>query len=275
MQLHEIIERILSEKPDLKLEDIKRLIQKKMAEASGFLTEEGAAYVVASDMNINLPEEARPQIRIKDLVSGLNNVTVTGYVLSTYSTQSFRYLSRETGKRSGFMIADKTGVINVILWNEKAELIDKILANKIVTVTHGYIREGRDKKITINVGFKGDVVQSTHDEDPSNYPEAKDFFKKIINLQEGDDYVNVTGTVTHIFPTIVFERKGHEKGQVVRINLADETGTIKSVFWNDQVDLLTKLKTDDCLQIIGAHVKRDISEKNELHVDEKSRVSIL
>lgn len=275
MQSQEIIERILSEKPNLKLDDIKKIIQRKMAEASGFLTEEGAAYVVASEMGINLPEKARAQIRIKDLVSGLNNVTVAGYVLSTYPIQSFKYSNGETGKRSGFIMADKTGVINVVLWNEKAELIDKIFANKVVKVMHGYVREGRDKKITIGVGFKGDVMQSPLDEDPSNYPETKDFFKKIDALQERDNYVNVIGTVTHVFPIIVFERKVQEKGQVLRVNLTDETGTIKSVFWNDQVDLLIKLKTDDCLQIIGAHVKRGMNEKNELHVDEKSCVSIL
>jgi ssDNA-binding replication factor A large subunit len=275
MQLHEIIERILSEKPNLKLNDVKKIIQRKMAEASGFLTEEGAAYVVASEMGISLPEKAKAQIRIKDLVSGLNNVTVAGCVLSTYPIQSFKYLNGETGKRSGFIMADKTGVINVVLWNEKAELTDKIFVNKIVKVTHGYVREGRDKKITIGVGLKGDVVHSPFDEDPSNYPETKDFFKKIDTLQERDNYVNVIGTVTHVFPIIVFERKGKEKGQVLRVNLMDETGTIKSVFWNDQANLLIKLKTDDCLQIIGAHVKRGMDEKNELHVDEKSRVSIL
>jgi len=275
MQLNEIVELILSQKRHLKPEDVKRLIQQKIEKASGFLTEEGAACVVASELGISLPDNQRLQTRIKDLVKGLSDVTITGRVLSVNPAVTFEYSDGRIGKRAGFVMADDTGIINVSLWDKKAELVNKIAPNEIVKIVHGYVREGIDGKIILNIASKGDIISSLVDENPEDYPEIRDFFKKIDTLRDGDQYVNLTGTVTQIFPITVFDKKGRTGRQVLRANLMDETGTIRCVFWNDQVNLLRELKSGDSIQVIGAHVKKGINEANELHIDDKSQVSIL
>ena len=52
------------------------------------------------------------------------------------------------------MIADKEGILRVVLWNEKAELVEKgeLKAGQAVRLLHGYTREDRYGKTELHLG---------------------------------------------------------------------------------------------------------------------------
>ena len=62
---------------------------------------------------------------------------------------------------------------------------------------------------------------------------------------------------------------------MLRTRIADRTGTIALVIWNEKVGEIRDLKRDDVLQVINGKVKKDLSGFPEIHVDKRSKVEIL
>jgi replication factor A1 len=99
---------------------------------------------------------------------------------------------------------------------------------------------------------------------------------KVENIIPGMGRVDVVGRVTRIFPAREFERKDKSTGRVASAILADETGSIRVVFWDKYVDLLEEGKIDegDVLRIKKAYTKENINGEPEVHLGIRARVII-
>ena len=125
MGLDEIINQILTARPDIKREEIIQMIKAKKQGAANFLTDETAARIVATDMGIEIAKKApRLKIQIKDLISGLNDVSLSGQVMSVYPPKTFKRRDWTEGKLASILVSDKTGTLRVILWDNKADIIE-------------------------------------------------------------------------------------------------------------------------------------------------------
>ncbi|HKM78239.1 MAG TPA: hypothetical protein VJZ03_04125, partial [Candidatus Bathyarchaeia archaeon] len=71
-----------------------------------------------------------------------------------------------------------------------------------------------------------------------------------------------------------FTKEGRA-GSVLRIILADKSGTIPVVAWNERADELQDLSKGDILQIINARTKLDSNSHPELHIEARSQAVIL
>ena len=62
--------------------------------------------------------------------------------------------------------------------------------------------------------------------------------------------VDVVGKITRIFEPRHFDKNG-KKGKVVSLMLSDETGAIRTVLWNEMVDLVetSKINVGDTIKI--------------------------
>ncbi|MEM4139654.1 MAG: hypothetical protein QXG36_00910 [Nitrososphaeria archaeon] len=81
--LNSIIEEILKKVSGLTREDIISLIQEKKKKiGSGYLTDTGAAYLVAADLGVNLEFNLPSTVEIKDLYIGANSVNINCRVCS-------------------------------------------------------------------------------------------------------------------------------------------------------------------------------------------------
>ena len=90
---------------------------------------------------------------------------------------------------------------------------------------------------------------------------------KIKEIYAGMRNVGTVGKVVRKFESREFT-KGETKGKVCSMILGDETGTIRLVLWNDQVDNATTIKEDDILEIKNGYV-RDNQGNRELHLGDK------
>lgn len=271
-----IITRIIAERPDLMREDVQLMIEQKRREVGGLLTDEGAAYIVASELGISMSGEApmKTEIGIHDIVPGVNDISVTGRVILVYPVQTFSRLDKTAGKLARMMMADSTGTVSVVLWDDKADLLKQITQNQIVRILHGYVREGLDGKPELHVGVRGEVLINPANVKTENFPEVKEFFKKIGELKEDDRYVNIVALVTRVSPVTTFKKEAGI-GKVIRVGLSDDTGRIIAVFWNNKTDFIKEVKRGDCLQVIGAKVKRGFQSSLEIHVENRAQISIL
>jgi len=278
MRLEDVVERILSSRRDLTRDEVLKRIEEKKASAKGFFTDEAAARMVASDLAIEIPiQPFKPRMEIKNLISGLNDVTVTGRIIIVYPSQTFTRPDMTEGRVAHLLIADRTGTLKVVLWDEKANIVEngKIEQGQIAKFSHGYIRKGLDGKLELNIGSLGEVQISPPDAEEGLYPPLTQFLKKIGAITQKDKKINTAGIIRRIYPVSAFQRQDGTIGKVRRLQLEDETGRIIAVFWNQKADELQLVKREDYLQIMGARVKERLDGQVELHVENRTQIHIL
>lgn len=88
---------------------------------------------------------------------------------------------------------------------------------------------------------------------------------KIKNLTDGMRSVDITGKVMRIFEPRHWE-KNDKKGMVANLLLGDETGVVRMVLWNEEVDLLTNgtIKEDDVIRLRGGYVRKGMNGQPEI-----------
>ena len=160
MVLEEIVSQILSSHSYLDREEVMKKIETKKVGARDFLTDETAARIVASELGVKITKKSpRLKIQIQDLISGLNDVTLTGQVVYVYPPKTFKRRDWTEGRLASMIISDKSGKLRVVLWDKKVDLVEtgKIQQEQTIRISHGYVREGLDGKLELHVGEKGKI----------------------------------------------------------------------------------------------------------------------
>lgn len=263
MDLKDIIKQILSSRQDLTLDDVLKRIKEKKESSGGYLTDRVAARIVASELGINISYETpcSLQLSINDLVSGLNDVTIMGRVLQVYPPQSFKRMNGTEGKFARLIVTDKTGSLKVVLWDDKAELVKtrNIREGYIVRVSHGYLREGRDGKLELHVGARGDIHILPQDvserEKDLLYP-TRGSFTKIGRLKDNMRSVNVLGRIVKVEKPRLFKRSTGRKGKVSSVVLEDDTGRVRLTLWDEKTALSEQAVLGDIVLIENAYTHK-------------------
>ena len=160
MSLEEIVDRILAAHPNLKRNEILEKIEKKKRGAGDFLTDETAARIVASELGLESKKKPlRFEIQIQDLVSGLNDVTVTGKIVAVYPSKTFTRRDWTEGEIASLLVSDNNETLRVVLWDDKVDLVksSKIQREQTIRVLHGYVREGWGGGLELHVGKRGNI----------------------------------------------------------------------------------------------------------------------
>jgi ssDNA-binding replication factor A large subunit len=89
----------------------------------------------------------------------------------------------------------------------------------------------------------------------------------IKEIYAGMRNISTVGKVIRKFDTREFS-KGDKNGKVCSVILGDSSGTIRVVFWNEQVDQLDSVHKDDILAIKDVYVRENNNDR-EIHLGEK------
>lgn len=271
----EIIKRVLALKPQLTREAVERLIEEEKGKASGLLTDDAAAHLVASNLGIlGAGERIEAKLKIGGLTSGLNNVSLTGRVLHIFPAIKFTRVDGREGKLVRMLLGDSTGTVDVLLWDEKADQIiaGRIEPGKIVRILHGYTRERRGN-VELNVGSRGEIYQEPLDSLGEGFPPLHSFFKTPKEVH-GPGIVNLIGVVTEKYPSSIFTREDGREGKVARLTLEEGGGRISLVIWNERVDELD-IEVGTRLKIVGGVVKIRQNGQPEVHVSSSTVLEVL
>ncbi len=139
----ELIERIFEETKKPK-DEIKKLIDEKQDELSGLVSEEGAAYIVARELGMNLLASVRRNLKVSNLIPGLRSVDITARVVRVFEPREFSR-NGKPGVVQTLMLADETGRVRLPLWNDETKLLSegKIKEDDVVRVEGGFTKENR------------------------------------------------------------------------------------------------------------------------------------
>ncbi len=140
-----MVERI-SEHAKLEPEKVRQLISEKQEELSGLVSEEGAAYIVAKEMGLNMIRETRKQLKVKSLVSGLRSVDLVARVARIFEERQFEREGKK-GSVVNVLLGDETGLVRLSLWNEEIDIVKegKLKEGDTVKVSGGWVKsDNRD-----------------------------------------------------------------------------------------------------------------------------------
>jgi replication factor A1 len=275
--LNDIKEKIVaSGKLDLKNLELK--IKEKINELSGLISEEGAAHIIANELAIELVDTNKNKLKVKEIYSGMKNVSTVGKVVRKFDVHEFAK-GESTGKVCSLIIGDETGTIRVVFWNEQTDWLAKVNADDIILIKEAYVRENNNNK-EIHLGDRGEIEVNPEGETVDNVRQSSSFErKKISELTEGTDNVELLGTIVQVFDPRFFTvhpesgrrlREGEEEGVVPALSyvlnavLDDGTGTIRGVFWKNQTN-----------HLLGKSVEEMEKFKDDLSLFESMKTDLL
>ena len=123
-----IIEKI-AKSAGIEKNDVEKRVEEKRSKLSGFISKEGAAQIVASELGISFENE---KLKINELLPGMRRVNIVGKVINLFPVRTFTTKKGDESKVVNFWIADDSSNIKAVLWD----------TNHIALIEKGDIKEG-------------------------------------------------------------------------------------------------------------------------------------
>ncbi len=272
---HEQIVEKIKEKTGLSDEEIEARIKQKLDQLAGLVSKDGAAHIVANELNVNAFEAISGKVKLDKLLPGMRNVETVGKVIAVYDIREFS-TDRGSGKVGSFMIADDTAKTRITCWHTMTEKMQDVKEGDVVKVTNGYVKENNGRA-EIHLNDKSQIQRNPEGEkvevseaamQSSAMPEAQR--KKIAELNENDSNAEILGTIVQIFDPRFFEicpqcgkraRQREEKfvcqqhdevepdySYVMNAVIDDGSETIRGVFFRQQAEKLTGKQREEFLK---------------------------
>jgi ssDNA-binding replication factor A large subunit len=278
MTYQELIAEIQRQNPLISEQQIQQRLEAERAKCGGLLGDETLLRLVAAKLGVKVQQNSfhnNGVMSIGRLIAGLNDVTVSGRLIAVFPVKTFQG-EEKSGKFATVMLADDEGILRVMLWDERVELLEKgeLKANQTVRLLHGYTKEDRSGKVELHLGRKSQI-QIEPPEKASSCPAIEKFATKIGTLTLASGNVIVCGIVKAVFGKKNFARDTLSEGTVMRLSLADESGQVTVVAWNEKAGELDNLKENERLLIVNARVKEAQNSVIEVHVDSNTAVNVL
>jgi replication factor A1 len=270
------VEDILIKRRDLSQDQILALIEEKKKEGRGLLSDEGAARLVAEELLIQTRGTELGRMQVKDLVSGLNDVTISGRVLLAWPPQQFQRRDGTPGRVMRLVLVDRSGRVRCALWDRHVDILSRSgnLQGRVLRIGHAYTRQGLAGDTEVHAGERSSIEIDPKDMPTSDFPEFRELFVPLSKLAADTYQVNAVGVI-QAEPRHYTFTKEDRTGSVLRTIIADESGTIPLVAWNERAEELREVKKGDIIQILNARTRLDTNARPELHVETRSQVEIL
>jgi len=204
MSLEEILVE-LEKSTNSSREELMKKIEQKKSEFSDLVSLEGAAYLVANELGLDILEKRRRKLEIKNIVSGMKNVNLIGKIFNITSPVEFERQDGSRGKVVNMLVGDDTGSVRIPLWNDQVSLIENgiLKIEDSIQVTNGMAKEGIYGGIEVTIGKYGTIDKIDFDGLP-----ASDYLRKkymgtelertqIKELKPGK--AEILGTVVYVF----------------------------------------------------------------------------
>ncbi len=187
-------------------EDIESRIKQKLEQLSGLISKEGAAHIIANEMNIKLVESTQGRMKLKDVMTGMRNVEAVGKVTNKFNISEFTRKDGTPSKVGSFILADETSRMRITCWGDQANNLSSINDGDVVKIVGGYVRDNQGRK-EIHMNDASKIVVNPQGEVVGDISvEAREYDrKKVGDLAENMNNVEVLGTVVSVEALRFFE----------------------------------------------------------------------
>lgn len=237
-----LLSKLLEQKADLTREVIEEKIKEKKEKiGAGYLTDQGALFLIASDLGISLSEPLKVEMGLKDLYVGAKEISLETRVLNLSPAKQY---SRKDGSPfflRTMTVYDGDSTASVKLWDEKAKLpgIDNLKPGDLIKIIKAYVKSDLNGSPTINIG-SGSSLETTNE--ASKIPPIDSITKDVSLVNENEDNLVVSGTIDGVINTMEFTNSRGMPGKALRLRLKGKNGnSTRIVLWGKDESSVPKM----------------------------------
>jgi len=274
-EFENLLNKLLEQKPDLTRSEIEEKIkQKKEKIGAGYLTDQGAIFLIASDFGISLSEPLKIEMRLKDLYVGAKEISLETRVLNMSPAKQF---SRKDGSPfylRTMTVYDTNATASVKLWDEKANIpgIENIKHGDLIKIIKAYVKSDLNGEPTINVG-SGSNLEAIDIE--SDIPDIDSITKDVSESKEGQKDLVLSGIIDGMITGMEFTNSRGQPGKALRMRLKGKDGNaMKVVLWGQDESVIPNMISQDAkVRLLGVKV-RSGNQGMEIHGNESTIIEI-
>jgi hypothetical protein len=270
-----LTDEVLRNKPEITREELMSMIQeKKQTVGAGFLTDQGALFLIAGELGVQLQRVTTTDLTLKDLYVGANDITVVARILAIYPVSEYNKKDGGgIGRYRRLVLFDRNNLSKLTIWDDNAEAIklEGISVDSPVRVLNGYVRQGLDGKPNLNLGRRGKIELLGDEKLISLLVPLSNFSKKVDEIGELQELAAVEGIALTGSRSSNFTRKDGSPGSLTQFELGGESEKvrIRMVVW-DAVDV--DVKQGQKVIATNIRLKKSMNGERELHGDSGSVV---
>jgi replication factor A1 len=274
-EFENLIEKLLEQKPELTKEVVEEQIkQKKEKIGAGYLTDQGALFLIASDYGVTLSEPLKVEIGLKDLYAGAKEISLETRVLNLSPAKQF---SRKDGSPfylRTMTVYDENSTASVKLWDEKANLpgVENLKPGDLIKIIKAYVKSDLDGSPTINIG-SGSNIETADTE--SEIPTIDTITKDISELQEGQKDLVISGITDGLISGMEFTNSRGKPGKALRMRLKGKDGNaMRVVLWGKDESFIPNMISQSAkVRLLGVKV-RSGNQGLEIHGNDATIIEI-
>ena len=267
--------KLLEQKPELTKEDIEEQIKiKKEKIGAGYLTDQGAIFLIASDYGVTLSEPLKVEMGLKDLYAGAKEISLETRVLNLSPAKQF---SRKDGSPfylRTMTVYDENSTASVKLWDEKANLpgLENLKPGDLIKIIKAYVKSDLDGSPTINIG-SGSNIETANSQ--SEIPTIDTITKDVSGLQEGQKDLVISGMIDGVISGMEFTNSRGMPGKALRMRLKGKDGNgIRVVLWGkDESSIPNMISQSAKVRLLGVRVKSG-NQGLEIHGNDATIIEI-
>ncbi|MHA2429392.1 MAG: hypothetical protein ACXACC_00025 [Promethearchaeota archaeon] len=284
--------------------ELEKEIHKKAKEYGGFMSKQGILFIIAKEygMNIYSPEietelyqEGEEDINydeftlpISNLKEGMENIVLLGKILKCFSPKEFLRKDNTIGAVSSCIIGDNSGEIKVIMWDEKATVMnnDSFKEGELVRVLGDYTKINRDRNLEVHLGKKGKMILAPED---INSKVKKKLEKITYKKKEFNNHFSINSLINkysfiqklkgqvHIKEFKEISKKDGEKMFLLKIILTDDSGSVCVNIWGmNAIETLKLIEEGDHILVKNLSVKfNSYTSEKELSFTKNSTLEVV
>jgi replication factor A1 len=270
-----LVGKLLEQKPDLTRSEIdEKIKQKKDKIGAGYLTDQGALFLIASDIGVSLSEPLKVEMGLKDLFIGAKEISLETRILNMSPAKQY---SRKDGSPfflRTMTVYDGDSTASVKLWDEKAKLpqISELKPGDLIKIIKAYVKSDLNGSPTINVG-SGSSIESADIE--SSIPSIDEITKDASDVKEGEKDLVVSGIIDGPINSMQFTNPRGQPGTALRLRLkGNDDNSIRVVLWGkDESDIPKMISQGAKARLLGVRTKPG-NQGLEIHGNEATITEI-
>ncbi len=270
-----LVNKLLELKPELSRSDIEdKIKQKKDKIGAGYLTDQGALFLIASDLGVSLSEPLKVEIGLKDLYIGAKEVSLESRVLNLAPAKQFTRKDGSPFLLRTMTIYDRDSTASVKLWDDKAKLpeIDELKPGDLIKIIKAYVKSDLNGRPTINIGSGSHLEPSSEE---SDIPSIDAITVDVSSVKEDQKDLVVSGTINGMINSIEFTNARGNPGKALRLGLRGNDGSsLRVVLWGKDEDSIPKIISPQAkVRLLGVRTKPG-NQGLEIHGNESTIIEM-
>ena len=274
-EFEELISKLLEKVPELSRSVIEeRINEKKEKVGAGYLTDQGAIFLVAADLGVSLEQAQKSEVAIKDLYIGAKEVTLESRVLNISPTKQFTKKDGSSFSLRTITVYDNNSTASVKLWDEKANLpgLENLKPGDLIKIIKAYVKSDLTGAPTINIG-SGASIETSQSESDIVSIDSK--ITDVSEIKDDQRDLIVSGTLGSAMSLLEFTNSKGQPSKALKFRLRGENkNLVNVVLWGKDESILPKVIGQDAkVKLFGVRTKTGM-QGLEIHGNDATLIDV-